>query len=248
MPMNPRLLRPTSGGRFDPRRISGIGAWFDATDSSTYTLDTGVTEWRCKAVSGQKFSQAIGASQPAINSTGIGGKAALSFDGSNDWMNLGSQTIGGNNLFAEAANSFSLIVVCRLNSGLSGPLAKASATNAQRTFQYVSFNGDMNTVLRGSNRLFDAGSFPATTDLMTYLRWDGSTMSWRIGNTTGTANVGSAAVESENVTLGCRTASSPAVFWNGTIGEVIFYNKALSSLEQSSLFLYFNAKWGLSLT
>jgi hypothetical protein len=48
--------------------------------------------------------------------------------------------------------------------------------------------------------------------------------------------------------LGARTASSPQIFWVGLIGELVFYNKAISSSEQSALFAYLNAKWGLSLT
>lgn len=41
MGMNPRLLRPTASG-FNPRQISGLAAWYDASDSSTlYTTDAG---------------------------------------------------------------------------------------------------------------------------------------------------------------------------------------------------------------
>jgi hypothetical protein len=246
--MSPRLLRPIASGGFNPRRLANLGGWWDATDSSTYTLDTGVTEWRDKSGLGQAFTQTSGASQPALNSTGINSKPALSFDGSNDWMDLGSGTIGGNNLLAEAANAYSLFIICNSITGSTTLLAKSSATGALRTLQIIPLSGSLSTTIRGTAQNQAAGTFPENTRLMFALSWNGSSMEWRIANTSGTANVGSAAVEAQNVTLGARTASSPAVFFNGLIGEVIFYNRAISATERGSLFRYFNAKWGLSLT
>lgn len=248
MPMNARLLRPLATG-FTPRRLGGLGAWFDATDASTYTLDTGVSEWRCKAVSGQKFSQSSGASQPTINATGIGGKPTLSFDASNDWMDLGSQTIGGNNLLAEAANAYSLyIVVRRSGGGVNTLFAKASATLGNRTLQVFSSNGDFSAILRGTQTVGAAGSLPSDVDGLVRVSWSGTAAAGAFNAVETALSAGAAAVEAENITIGARTASSPAVFWSGLIGEIVFYNKALSSTEQASLFSYFNAKWGLSLT
>lgn len=254
MPMSPRLLRPRAAAStaFDPRAISGIGGWFDATDASTYTLDTGVTEWRCKAVSGQKWSQTTGASQPTLNSTGIGGKAALSFSGSSQWMNLGSQTIGGNDLFASAGNPFSVYIVCRSTTGSGGGktlIAKGSGAAATRTCQLLQNNETLTVVARGSLTTSSTNIFPQSTSGVCRLVWNGSAMTAAFNNDTLSITNGTAAsVESENITLGCRTASAPSIFWIGLIGEVIFYGKAISSAEQSALFSYLNAKWGLSLT
>lgn len=254
MPMSPRLLRPRAAVStvFDPRAISGIGGWFDATDASTYTLDTGVTEWRCKAVSGQKWTQTTGASQPTINSSGIGGKAALSFSGSSQWMNLGSQTIGGNDLFASAGNPFSVYIVCRSTTAAGGGktlFAKGGGTISTRTFQLFQSNELLSSIVRGTNTNSSTNIFPQLTDGVCRLVWDGSAITAAFNsNTLSVTNGTAASVESENITLGCRTASSPSIFWVGLIGEVIFYGKAISSAEQSALFSYLNAKWGLSLT
>jgi len=255
MPMSPRLLRPVAAGGFNPSRLAGLGGWWDATDASTYTLDTGVTEWRDKSGLGQKWSQSTGANQPTVNATGIGGKAALSFNGSSSWMNLGSQNIGGNDLFAEAANAFALYIVTKsvaTDSTARTLFAKASGTTATRTLQLFlnnGSNGNFTAIVRGETR--NASSLPflsSNTDGMFLFSWAGSAGQFRFNSNTATAAAGAASLESENVTLGARTSSSPTVFWSGLIGEIIFYNRVLPSAEQSRLFQYLNAKWGLSLT
>jgi len=243
MPMSPRLLRPTLSG-FDPRRLANLGGWWDATDSSSYTLGTGVTEWRDKSGLGQAFTQTTGASQPTVNATGINSKPALSFDGSNDFMTLGSATIGGNNLFAEAANAFSIYLITQ-SAGVGSFFAQAVSTEAQRVLQC--FRGAPNSsIIRGT------GSNPVTLTenipLLVAMSWDGTAATARSNNSTGTATVGAAAYSSDNILIGARSSASPALFLNGRISEIIFYNRVLGSAEQSRLFQYLNAKWGLSLT
>ena len=85
MPMSPRLLRPRQGG-FSPRSISGLVAWFDADDASTFTLSgTSVSEWRDKSGNGYAVSQSVGNNQPARTGT-LRGRACVDFDGSNDYL------------------------------------------------------------------------------------------------------------------------------------------------------------------
>lgn len=52
MGMNPKLLRPRSTG-FNPKSISGLALWLDASDLSTITLNgSNVSEWRDKSGAG----------------------------------------------------------------------------------------------------------------------------------------------------------------------------------------------------
>lgn len=83
MAMNPRLLRPTASG-FNPRQISGLLAWYDASDASTLTIATGVSQWRDKSGNGRTLRQSIGNNQPLSTSRTLNGKTVLDFDGSND--------------------------------------------------------------------------------------------------------------------------------------------------------------------
>lgn len=85
MAMNPKLLRPRASG-FSPRTISGLVAWFEADDATTFTLSgTSVSEWRDKSGNGYAVSQSTANNQPARTGT-VGGRATVDFDGTNDYL------------------------------------------------------------------------------------------------------------------------------------------------------------------
>lgn len=86
--MNPRLLRPLASG-FNPKSLPGFVYWLDASQSSTITVSTGVSEWRDAAGGAIKASQATGSAQPAYQTAVQNGRNAVYFDGSNDSMSLG---------------------------------------------------------------------------------------------------------------------------------------------------------------
>jgi hypothetical protein len=245
-PMDNRLLRPRASGGFTPRLLANLGGWWDATDSSSYTLDTGVTQWRDKSGLGQVLTQSVGANQPTINSTGIGGKPALSFNGLTNFMTLGSATIGGNNLFAEAANSYSIYIVHRFAT--SGTLlAQAVSDAAQRVLQVLVTSNSLTAVVRGGSVSGGVGN-PANVDGLYAATWTGSVFTNRFNNTTATVSVGASSYATDDILVGARTSSAPFLHMNGRIGEIIFYNRVLSASEQSRLFTHLNTKWGLSLT
>ncbi len=91
MPMNPRLLRPPA--RFQaphalwtPASIgSSLKLWLDADDQSTVTQNAGaVSQWADKSGNGGDFTQATAILQPTYSAAAIGGKSAITFDGSDD--------------------------------------------------------------------------------------------------------------------------------------------------------------------
>jgi hypothetical protein len=81
--MSPRLLRPLASG-FNPKSISGLAAWYDASDASTLTIATGVSQWRDKSGNGRTLRQSTGNNQPLSTNRTLNGKAVLDFDGTND--------------------------------------------------------------------------------------------------------------------------------------------------------------------
>jgi hypothetical protein len=62
--------------------------WLDAADLSTITIATGVSEWRDKSGNGAHATQATAANQPAYSQTGFFGLPGITFDGSNDQLNI----------------------------------------------------------------------------------------------------------------------------------------------------------------
>ena len=81
MAMSPRLLRPRATG-FNPRSISGLAAWYDASAASSITLNgSTVSQWADLSGNGRNQSQATAASQPTYNATGLNGKGTLTTTG-----------------------------------------------------------------------------------------------------------------------------------------------------------------------
>jgi len=118
MPMSPRLLRPRASG-FNPRSISGLTAWWDASDASTITaVSGGVSVWLDKSGLGRTLYQGVAANRPATGTRTIGGKNALDFDGSNDALLSGDPAVvAGSNpasysVNAQAARAFTVFAVC----------------------------------------------------------------------------------------------------------------------------------------
>jgi hypothetical protein len=88
MPISPRLLRPRATG-FNVKALSGLVYWLDASQSSTVTTGTGVSEWRSAAGGSIKATQATANNQPAYQTAVQNGKNAMYFDGVNDGFTIG---------------------------------------------------------------------------------------------------------------------------------------------------------------
>jgi hypothetical protein len=81
-------MRPRATG-FNVKALSGLVYWLDASQSSTITIGTGVSEWRSASGSSIKATQATANNQPAYQTAAQNGKNAVYFDGVNDGYNLG---------------------------------------------------------------------------------------------------------------------------------------------------------------
>jgi hypothetical protein len=73
------------GRLWNPLTLSPIH-WLDASDISTITVSTGVSQWRDKSGRGFHASQSTTGNQPAYIVGGINGLNVLRFDGINDAM------------------------------------------------------------------------------------------------------------------------------------------------------------------
>lgn len=109
MPMNHRLLRPRASG-FNPKSISGLSLWLDASDASTITLNgANVSEWRDKSGGSPNASQATAASQPAYTSSAINGRPAVDFN-SNRSLVFASSTASFNYLHNSTGGTIFMVV------------------------------------------------------------------------------------------------------------------------------------------
>jgi hypothetical protein len=74
-------LRSYLHSTFDPRRIPGLAAWWDAADAASVTLDTGrVSQWSDKSGNARHATNTTsGSTQPSYTTAGRNGLNVLSF-------------------------------------------------------------------------------------------------------------------------------------------------------------------------
>ena len=85
----PRGLNPYDEARLQGRlwtpNVVRPALWLDASDLSTITVATGVSEWRDKSGNERNFSQGTSANQPDFTPNRLNGNPAVSFNGS-QWL------------------------------------------------------------------------------------------------------------------------------------------------------------------
>jgi hypothetical protein len=81
----------TGGKLWTPAELgASLIGWWDASDSSTITISTGVSAITDKSGNSHTFSQVTGASQPALIANGQNALSIIRFDGSDDVMSTSS--------------------------------------------------------------------------------------------------------------------------------------------------------------
>jgi hypothetical protein len=246
MPMSPRLLRPRAASGFDPRRIAGIEAWWDFSDTSTLTIDTGISAVADKSGNGRTASQTTGANQPLSVANQLNGLAVADF------------AVSGNRLAtANIANdlaAFSSFVVFRARTYGGASFGRLWTRNDNQRGVWVDdfgLNNRRSVVAQGAiGHTTPNGSVQSNT-------WYYHTATSTGGNSpTVAANINGASVALTAAAGSYNTqsvANQPFVIGNrsagdrtfdGFIGEVLIYGRALTASEISAIEQYIARKWG----
>jgi hypothetical protein len=252
MAMNPRLLVPRTGGIASPLVISGCVGWYDSLDLTAMAQNSDGTGavaagdqvgwWKDKSPTGATVTQGIAANRPTLTGSKVFGRAALTFDGSND--NLSKSSYTAQNSLAGLTRilildnvTFAGGYITRVFNGGGDGLNITGA--AIRQYVSADTNFTFHATPSGSNAL-SLGIYS--------FRYGSSAMSLRIGGASvaGTVN-GTIPATTGAGTPTLHIGSNIGVnsFYNGTIAEYIIYNRALSDAELRRVESYLKKKWGL---
>jgi hypothetical protein len=248
--MNPRLLRPTPTG-FDPRRIAGLAGWWDSTDNSTITTSTGVSSWADKSGNGYTLTQGTGANQPTLST--INGKQAFDYNGSSQFL---SSTAAGLVAFASGADrpplTFFAVSVSNVTDAGRYVAAFASTVNVQPI--HASMHPFTSAQWRGFYRP-NAVLQTVPTSTATYSTSVAYVVSTAVGssyvgraNGTEVINVSNDAtgqIDCDRFGVGVLARGTPIGYTNGLIGDVLVYNRVLTTAEIQKVEGYLAWKWGL---
>ena len=237
--MNPRLLRPRASG-FNPKSIGPLSLWLDAYDSSTTTIDTGVTTWQDKSGNGRNFTQTVGNSQPLIGT--LNGRRALSFDGVNDRLQRGSVNNGD---FVSATGG-AVFVVMSPASDTDYNVFYNGGQNSQRD----TFSGDNNSyssTLRAVR--FDGvatGFMPTNSSAIYAHHANATTHAMRINRVQRFSTSSDIAAYRAKTGQTWQIGNGPeaGTWFAGAIGEILFYSEPLSATQIATVEQYLKSKWG----
>lgn len=246
MSMSPRLLRPRATG-FSPRSISGLANWWDASASSTVTLNgTTVASWANRA-SGPALAQSTAGAQPTYTTAGVNGKNVLTFDG--------GDVLSASATYSTQSNTIFLVVRENQQVNYAGVFALTPASGND--------NGNNNAILieqatgdsvvvvhRGATQissLSGAGVLPLS--VMTVraqavgllLRTNGVVAADNTANNFSGTSTG--------VLVGGRYQSgaiSGSFRANMTVCEILHYTASLSDADISRIERALGQKWGIA--
>lgn len=215
MSMNPRLLRPAASG-FNPRSISGLIGWWDASDSSTVTFNAGrVSSLANKVAGGPAQSQDTALNQPLYVTAGRNGKNILRYDDTGRWLDHAiSQSIG---FYAIA-------------------MAPSGITSFGGLFSFSERYG----ILRQSvtdNAYFDSDSmFTSASYRRNGLATSLYGAEWAVFSQGGTVLSKAAVLRAD---VGGRRST-------GDIGEFLVYSSDLTLTQKQKIEGYLGKKWGIT--
>ncbi len=236
-----------------------IAAWYDASDAVSIASVTGfVFQWNDKSGNGKHLSQATATAQPMTELMTIGGKNAIAFDGSSDFLftstGLGSEI---SSLFIVMQSDLGLnsasaarLPISTYGDAVSTGIGLGSSTGALTNEVLSVFDEDEGGVY--VDRQAASNSTLPSIDTTAHVYSFALNTDWHIG-LDGSANLRDLSsgvrhafkfANSFAVGAGARTAPT-AGYFDGGIAEVLCVSSALSLSDRQKVEGYLAHKWGL---
>jgi hypothetical protein len=254
MAMNNRLLRPRASG-FSPKQISGLQLWLDANNSSSITLNgSNVSEWRDSSGSGIAYSQSTAAYQPAYSTGYRNGKNAIR-------MGQGSTTYlqsGGSPAISFKPSTWFIVFEESTRGGFARVFNAPDASNAD-VFGQAGITLSMHEngfpfriAGNGFNAYPPAGddSVAAGNNIATFIGANNKALTRRNGTAGTQSNMNNTTGTPWKSFIGVYVdGGSPfigAYYLQGTMYEIIGYNRELSAADIGTVEKYLSKKWNIT--
>jgi len=239
MAMSPRLLRPQARGGFSPKSIADLAAWYDAADSSTIAIQTGVQQWGDKSGNGRNLVQNTTNNQPLHGSVTLNGKPVVTFDGTNDSMGC-ALTLN---------QPFSCFFVYRYEATPAAGKVVLTARFAgagSRSGEFQSFSASSMGLFAGvALQINSVGAAMTAFNIWDYAQ-NSTSSAIRLRKTGATASGNAGANNASGFSLATDGGASPGSIANVSIAEVCFYSRGLSVSEADAVRKYLGTKWDLA--
>ena len=223
-------VAPAGGGGWEPTDLTGLTAWFDASDTSTITHNAGaVSLWSDKSGNGNTVSQGSSAAQPTTGTRTIGALNALDFS-SGDYIYRNS---------VPHTQPLTLAMIAQTDNAT--PSANAFVTYLTPASVGIRGYGINDWTINAGGHVL-AGTDADTSPHLLVAVFNGASSEIRLdGTSLATGNAGTTA--NAAIAIG---GSNVGALWDGLVGEWIDCAGALSGTDLASLESYLMTKWGIS--
>ena len=254
MAMSPRLLRPRQTG-FNPKSIANLIAWYDGADSSSASMtlvDGKVSTWIDKSGSGNNATQDTGANRPTLTANGQKGRSVLTFPGSP--VRLGTSLSLGSPftvlaVIKQTARALAPYIgpTTYVNMGL-GDVFITSTSADFNNGKWAAWGGTRAVYGNNDAAISLTPSVVETIVSGTSFPGDISSFANGLGGVATTQTAGTAPnMPIDSLFIGARSPTAGnAEFFVGWIGEILIYNRALTSAERLRARQGMFGKWGIS--
>lgn len=237
---------------FAPTQISGCAVWLDAADSNSLTFSgSNVSQWRDKSVNGINASQATASNQPVYQSNSINGLPSIQFP-----------AIARNNIVCFDTPAFDFGTSARTSFFvLKNNYVSGTPGSSPHWFWPKTGNGSAAQSLVGWIQSVNRSTFVSLaisapigpTFILTNIFGSSTNVEqmYTNGNSSGGVSLTRSAAFI-NATSGYRIGGVDnadvvgSTYWfDGNIGEIVLFNRALTNTEIQQVEGYLAMKWGL---
>lgn len=251
MPMSSRLLLPRATG-FNPKSISGLAAWYDASDTASVTLNnSAVSQWSDKSGNARHLTQTTANNQPSYSTT-VAGKNAITFDGTDDvlWRNgaiaasLLSSVDGAAAFYVFRPNSDTVFSAVNICAAGVGHLDRFSDGNSYHgNFRSARFEGVANGLIASTGTQLLTSRVTAANNTHV-LRRNKTQIHSGSSGLSGFRSGGSIVL-----TVGASVSQNTPTFssyLNGQVCEVIVVAGSMTDAAVLACENYLASKWGVA--
>jgi hypothetical protein len=226
---------------FDPKTIPGCSLWLDAADRTTLSFSgSNVTQWRDKSGTGNHYATG-GAITHSNNALVFPGNATLS---NTNPINFSAGTTPSMSTFVvvstpDGSQERGIFQYGQVSCSKTGYAVYVYTPSEIHCTLYCGDLSVRNAIQTNTRMLVsDVVSYSGTPGSLSRAGWfNGAPMSATNATTTGVnLNLNSSSVIG-NVSGG---------FWNGTMNEILYFNRALSTVERQQVEGYLSRKWALT--
>jgi hypothetical protein len=219
-----------------PTDITGCALWLDASDLTSITKEVGtnlVSQWNDKS-GNSRHATASGSNRPTHGSVTQNGRELLSFDGTATQMQIAST-------FMATAN-VTIFAVAKYNSGTYGAIITSKGSgDTSPSIQHLNGTWQVSAVSSVAT-IGSASSHAVLTGVI-----NASAPSAFQNGLFGGSNAASGTLSSDATATCIGTyRSAVANVLNGTIGEIVVFNTALSAADRARVEAYLAQRWGIS--